>query len=310
MTINHPVRRLLARVCSPETMARVVDPTLADMRVEGHRWYGYVALLRALTFHAVTSIPGTLARVYWDDDRAVPRAAMFSVACALVAALPFVAPPLLTSLPRPSPVSNPVLLLLVLPQALVLTLPAGLLLGVPVALRSRHASRTLHRRVMAVALGCLLATASVMVWGVPGANQAFRVMISRQVKGADLEPGPAEMSFSALRNRIEILERTPERQSEARGLAFVYSMRIALTAAPLPIGVIAIGLASTAVGRRRPWLIGAGAVTLYVSTLFPLYGTAETLMRGSSLPPMLFAWLPMTILVLVAGVGRTQRVAA
>lgn len=31
MTSAHPLRRLLARVCSTDTMARVVDPTLADI---------------------------------------------------------------------------------------------------------------------------------------------------------------------------------------------------------------------------------------------------------------------------------------
>jgi hypothetical protein len=42
MTSNHPLRRLLARVCSPETMSRIVDPVFADMRREDGRvtWRG------------------------------------------------------------------------------------------------------------------------------------------------------------------------------------------------------------------------------------------------------------------------------
>ena len=34
MTINHPIRRFLALLCSDDTMARVVDPVLADIRWE------------------------------------------------------------------------------------------------------------------------------------------------------------------------------------------------------------------------------------------------------------------------------------
>ena len=50
MTIDHPVRRLLARVCSPDTLARVVDPTLADLRWESGRLTcrGYLTLAKAL----------------------------------------------------------------------------------------------------------------------------------------------------------------------------------------------------------------------------------------------------------------------
>src|SRR5262245_12643225 len=99
MTIDHPVRRWLARVCSAETMARVVDPTLADMRVEGDgsRWIGYAALARALLLHAVTATPLRARDILRDDRRAVPRAALTCGVTALLAAAPLVAPPLLAA---------------------------------------------------------------------------------------------------------------------------------------------------------------------------------------------------------------------
>ena len=56
------IRRVLARVCPPEMMTRIVDPILADMRWERDRpsWLGYVALVKALAVHAVISIPDAL----------------------------------------------------------------------------------------------------------------------------------------------------------------------------------------------------------------------------------------------------------
>src|SRR5258708_38082552 len=100
MTSDHPVRRLLASICSTEPMDRVVDPTLADMRWERGRpaWLGYVALVRALALHGVTSIPGAAARICREDERAVPSAAAWSLVGALIAAIPLVALPLVDAL--------------------------------------------------------------------------------------------------------------------------------------------------------------------------------------------------------------------
>jgi len=82
MTIDHPIRRTLARVCSGETMARIVDPVLADVRSEQRRprWLGYFDLLRALAVHTVTSTPRVIARAASDNGYAMPRAAVIAIA--------------------------------------------------------------------------------------------------------------------------------------------------------------------------------------------------------------------------------------
>lgn len=97
MTSDHPIRRFLARVCSSETMSRVVDPTLGDMRFERGRptWRGHLALARALTIHTIASAPGALARICADDERAVPRVVAICLASALIVALPLVVSPML-----------------------------------------------------------------------------------------------------------------------------------------------------------------------------------------------------------------------
>jgi hypothetical protein len=95
MTANHPVRRVLTRVCSAETMTRVVDPTLADMGVEsGHpAWRGYLALVRALTLYAVTSAPGAIADLWTADQCALRRGIAVCALTTLVLAAPLIAVP-------------------------------------------------------------------------------------------------------------------------------------------------------------------------------------------------------------------------
>jgi hypothetical protein len=51
MTSDHPLRRALARLCSADTMSRIVDPIFADMRFEDGRasLRGCASLTGALT---------------------------------------------------------------------------------------------------------------------------------------------------------------------------------------------------------------------------------------------------------------------
>src|SRR5258708_22548422 len=88
MTSNHPFRRVLARICSPDTMARVVDPTLADIRWEHRRahWRGYVSLASALALHVISSIPARVAAVWLEDGHAVPRVTILSIGPAAIGA--------------------------------------------------------------------------------------------------------------------------------------------------------------------------------------------------------------------------------
>lgn len=85
MTSHHPVRRLLARTCSADTMARIVDPILADMRWERRpQALGYVALAHALAVHAMMSLPDVLHRASSEDGRAILRMGMLTIAAALL----------------------------------------------------------------------------------------------------------------------------------------------------------------------------------------------------------------------------------
>ena len=60
------------------------------MRWESGRpaWLGYLALLKALMVHTIVSTPSVLSRTWSEDERAIPKAAAFAVAGALVVAIP------------------------------------------------------------------------------------------------------------------------------------------------------------------------------------------------------------------------------
>jgi hypothetical protein len=302
MTIDHPIRRFLARVCSDATMARVVDPTLADMRWESGRpsWAGCLALAKALVVHSIVSTPAVLSRTWSEDERAIPKAAILAIAGAFIAALPLIAPPLLQGFPssRAFPIPLVPLAVTLLPQAIALTLPAALLLAIPLAFRRQDPSRRLAQRTVVLSMCWVLATFVVMAWAVPEGNQAFRVMASNQV---NITRGPGEMSFPALRNKIEVLKLTPGGRIAARPLEFVYHLRLMLTCLPLPLGLLALAISRSARGRRRPWTIGLAAFGGYVCVFIPAaLGGAGVLMKSSALPPALFAWTPIVLLGIVA----------
>jgi hypothetical protein len=308
MTINHPIRRFLARVCSGDTMARVVDPILADVRWESGRptWNGYVALAKALLVHSIVSIPAVLSRTWADDGRAIPKAVALLIGGAFVASLALIAPPLLGEARGPSALPIPIvsLAVILLPQALSLTLPAALLLAIPLALRRQTPSARLARRAVALSIGCAATIFVVIAWVMPEANQAFRVMTFRAISGrqSEIPRGAAEMGFTGMRQEIEKRRGSGLYGAEAaaRRLEFDYYARFMLVCLPLPLGVLALGIARSGPGRRRPWLVGLAAVAGHTAVFFPMLYQSARLMQMTSLPPVLFAWAPMVPLAMVA----------
>jgi hypothetical protein len=293
------VRAWLARVCSVETMTRIVDPTLADMRVEAKRprWRGYVSLLSALTMHAVTAAPFSIVRVYVEDERAVPRALFLSLAAAVLLALPFAVPFVLG--PRSHGVSLWIVLTL-LPQALAMTLPAALLIGVPPAMARSRPSARLIRRVLMLAVLFATLTFGVIGWVVPAANQAFRVAASGM---PDLPPGRAESSLAYIRSEAARMRTFHGGEQLARQIEFEYEIRLALAGAAVPLGMLAIAVALTSAGRRHPYVSGVVSLTAYALTLgaFSRWLVRPLLIHTTTNVGTI-AWVPNAALILTAGV--------
>jgi hypothetical protein len=302
MTIDHPIRRVLARVCSPDTMSRVVDPTLGDMRHERVRplWLGYLSVARALTVHAVLSLPARAARVYDDDARAIPKLALLSAVVALLTAVPLVAPPLLHQGASHLPISRGWLVITLLPQAIALALPAALLVAIPIAVRRAAPSPRLVGRVLAVSALYAGVTFLVIERMVPAANQSFRVAVSGL--GGDLRPGPNETPSAELKQEIDRLRTLQAGTTVIRRLEYAYELKLSLSWAALPIAALALACAFAPFGRRWPLTTGLAALTIYVFALFGFGAyVVEPALRGVSVPAGSLAWVPNALMILIAG---------
>jgi hypothetical protein len=166
--------------------------------------------------------------VYSDDGHAIPKVAAFSIAGAIVAAVPLGALPFLDTIRR-AHVPPLTLGLLLLPQALVLTLPAALLFAIPLALKRQQPSARLVRRIVVLSTSCAAITFALIAWIMPEANQAYRVQAYRELASGqqELGRGPNETGFTALTRQIESLRTFHGAESAVRRLKYVYQVRLA-----------------------------------------------------------------------------------
>jgi hypothetical protein len=285
MTLDHPIRRVLARICSAEAMASLVDPILADIHWERGRpaWRGYRDLTAALLIHGVTSVPDVISNIWSDDRRAMPKAAMLCLLIAVASSIPLTLAPLSQYEARMWPA-----FLLLTPQALVLTLPAALLAALPVALKGVNVHARVIRRTLALAV-CLVGLTFGLAWIFPNTNQAFRVLVA----GQPVTRGANELGFTHLRGRIrEASEVRGGNDAAVRTLEYSYQNRLALICAPIPIAFLALGLAASRAGRRYPTATGISSTFMYLSLMPATSLAAWLLLRGSHVPPILIAWIP------------------
>lgn len=302
------VRALLVRVCSAATMARVVDPTLADMRVESGRpaWLGYLALVRALTLHGITSVPGAVADVWTADQRALPRGIAVCALATLVLAAPLIAVPAKSALRI-----SPYVVALLLPQALGLALPMSVLFAIPLAFRKAPNRRRLLIQGAVLSAVCAIANFIVMIQMIPDANQAFRLEVYRQIHPAHgdvaLTPGPMEMTLHELREQIEAAQATrerptPEGVATPRRLEYTYQVKLALSAVPVPLGLLAIAITFAARGRPRSIALGIAAAFAYVYGVWALDAwTLQLFQRSEAVSPVVLAWAPGMLVTALAG---------
>jgi Lipopolysaccharide export system permease LptF/LptG len=306
MTREHPVRRVLARVCSTETMSRIVDPVLADVRFEDGRLTGggLLALARALALHAITSIPRWFLATWSQDGGAIPRVAGIALAWALGATIPLIAPPFV-SIVRHTHASPLALCVLLLPQALVLTLPTVLLIAIPLALRRILVGSRVIRRTIGLSVLVMGATFAVAGWAMPAANRSFRVLVAGS---HELPRGPNDVSFGALRSAIADLRQTDGGASLARDLEYVYERRLALIAAAVPLGLAGLAISVTPLGRRRPLVTGVMVTGVYWMILAWSETSARAvLVRDWPIPLPIYAWLPNVLMMTVSVIRLSRR---
>jgi hypothetical protein len=312
MTSNHPLRRLLARVCSAGTMSRVVDPIFADMRWEDGRlsWRGCVALFKALALHAVLSLPRRGAMLWTEDNYAIPRTAAFVMLGAVVAAALISIPPMVRVATATKPI-RPfwVFFWIAAPQALAMTLPPALIMAIPLVLRRRQISVRLVRRTLLlllpfVALMCgLLSHPTLEASDTP---QGVRIYYpdGRQLT---LRREPSETVWAARRHQIHDLRQMNDPQTLAR-FEWLYQFKVAHAAAAIPFGLGGLAICFFPFGRRHPLLTGVAWIIVYGFLMTVMQKEAwKYISVGRSNAVVLCAWMPNLIVLIAASAVLVSR---
>jgi lipopolysaccharide export LptBFGC system permease protein LptF len=235
--------------------------------------------------------------MWTDDGHAMPKAAAFVVATALLAAVPLIAPPLF-HVPNPRVISPMTLVVTLLPQAFALSLPASLLIAIPLAFRRIQIGGRLIRRTLLLSTAVVAANYVVVAHMVPDANQSFREAVARALPNAHvtLSRGPAETPLSDLRRQIDDLKRTPGSEAFGRRLEYDYQLRLAIVAAAIPLAVAGLVVAVPRRSSRR-LLLAVGVLVAY----WALMACGEAIVKAPTdifVPEYLCAWAPNAILLI------------
>ncbi len=297
------IRRLAARVYGAATMARLIDPIVADLQHEhaealreGRVWKsrrvrlaGYLALLKVMALHGGSSAESSASR----------RMIAYAIAVTAAVTMLFALPPLF-ALMTPSTVAAKRLwlLLYITPQAVPLAIPVGVTLGMLSGLGKAALSRRAARVMLIIAIVSSIASFVMMAWVAPATNMAFLETLT----GRPVVKGISELTIGELHQRML-------NAPHARHLAMMCHARLAFSCATFVLGLFAL-----AVRHCRPLVrvaLGVLACVLYVGfyITFTDVGYSDW---GQALSPIAVMWLPnvaMTaIAILLALLARVQRV--
>jgi Lipopolysaccharide export system permease LptF/LptG len=289
------LRTLARRLCEPRTMDRLIDPAIADIQQEYSEAIVHGRLWRARWVRLAGSW-GLLkgACLYALTEWTVGRTALIASTATALATVPLVLVPLMHAAPfiRANGIHGSALLVMyLLPQALAIGIPVGFAFGVLSASRSAVMARRSRRLILALALGCSVATFLNMAWISPAANQQFRMLVA----GRWVKRGANELTFNELRQRTTESAATVDDVRDPLPALFWYHARLAACAAPILMAGFAVAVA--ALRRRRfRWMYAGLALSLYLSCyiLFPPEQVASLL---HWLPPVVVAWLPNLLLI-------------
>ena len=296
---------IAARLCSAQTMERLVDPTVADLQSEyqnavscNRKWesrrilvHGHIALVRVMAVHGGMRAMGFLRYCTGEDRQALIRTAGAS-AVIMIAATVVLMAPFVSAAGRPDSAE---LALYLIPQALPLSIPIGLTFGILWGLGRTAASPRSGPLILVLATIASVASFSVLAWIAPTANQAFRISTSEQ----PLPKGVNELTLGELRQLLEPGTHEPTSvagPSDRRSLTLNYHARWALSGAPLVLALFAVALTSRRRwGRMMPLLIGGVMILAYYVILY----SAAGLGLNQTISPFAAAWAPNTAFLML-----------
>ncbi len=306
--MNRPgdyLRAFAARTCSDDTMARLVDPAIADLQAEysqavrdGRKWLsrwvrlvGYIAFAKVFVLCEWSPI---------DDARPLTRAVCSSlIAIALVTALLFWSASSQWLAGASSQLDAWRLVPFLLPQALGISIPVGVMIGVATGLAGQRISARLAMAVGMMAVVCSIGSAANLDWLLPHANQAFRITIARRIGIVPSPRGESELTLAELDRLIERRGGSPVGSYEwniSNRARISYHMRWALPFATLALTLFAMSLVAC---TRRRWAIGAGIVAAIFGYYMLIY-LCRVLALSHDLVPPVAAWLPNAAFTLLS----------
>ena len=310
------LRATAARIFDQRTMARVVDPLVADLQVEyaeairrgrvwRSRWIlaaGYLVFLKTIAVCGAEEAIRSLGVWTVDDRSAMSRTLGVSVAAIAAATVMLAIAPLFNARFVPTLFNarfaplDPRLLVYLIPQALVLAVPIGVTLGILLGLRGRIVSRRSTGAVLASAIFCSLLCLAMLAWIGPLANQEFRQLAFGQ-KGSTFSKGFNELTLGELRQQIDSYRRVGLIESSSdTELWYTYHMRWALSCATLVLALFAVSVTRRIVARWIVALAAFGACFSYYCLLW--IGRAAALQ--DTVPAFIGAWLPNVVFAVLS----------
>jgi lipopolysaccharide export LptBFGC system permease protein LptF len=192
------------------------------------------------------------------------------------------------------------LLLYAIPQALTVGIAIGVPIGILWGLGGRQVSSRSRRAVAGLAFVSALGVWFTQNTLMPGANQAFRQLIARQLVGHRivLARGANELSLSELSARIDAANRAG-RTADLPALRRSFHMRWAASIAPLVLGLFAIAACSGVRTARKSLAIGFAVQIGYI-WFYVAINPAADWSATSRVPPFAVAWSPNVIVTLLA----------
>jgi len=304
------LRAKAARLCSRNTMERLVDPIVADLQKEygesvtsGRRWrarailvIGYVGFAKALLLHGRQAMLAT-RECSADDRRALGRAFPIAAMTAAVVIVLLEIPPLLKIVQNASRLRAASVFYLI-PQTLPFAIPVGIALGILLGLRHKATGRRVTAAIVLVSIVSSAASLAALNWIIPASNQAFRRAIFEDRPGWKVGRGVNELTLAELRMQMRG-ERVPDFgfSIDPRVAGVTYHFRWASSVAAVPFAVFALSLVRRRSLKRWVAIIcGVGAAAGYYAILDIGVGFA----RDGTLPPVAGAWLANMVLLLVA----------
>jgi lipopolysaccharide export system permease LptF/LptG-like protein len=315
MTKGRRLRQWATRVCSSQTVERLIDPVIADLQHEyerakanGHALRTAVLLLRGywafwtvLTIH----VPGRWLHRTLSGFRASHQQSFVRAVVPAAIALITVSAALIVEPARhinQSGIVGTWLLILLLPQSIPFSIPLSIFTGIVWGQRSRPVTRQIRRTAVVLGLAGTLLSASTIVWVVPFANQAFRTIIARRV----ILEGPGEMSPRELREYALAL-RSQGRTAKAGDILLSYHARWAIAGAALVFAIFGLGVATLRLGPIATVLVAATSIVVYVSYFDQLGNARSSAVFSHEGLAVTFAWLPNFLILLTSMAFLTKR---